>query len=754
MTEQTLTVDNGAIATHLKLLFGKKAKGFVCLRGIGEKGTEREGIFREDIFLEPAALGWDSFVGSVISHAKRWGSHNVATFIVPCTLKAERGTAENCDVFRTVCADFDTGDTDAKLEYAEKYLGPANMVVLSGGMTEEGKQKRHAYWSIPSSYDVGNIVSMRDAIARKCGADIQFGLGVDGNPYGRAHQPIRVAGSIHGKSGIKRVVQIERVSTAVTDSILAMAVGMPPSPWALKEDAEKIGAMFKTDTAEALVTDVTANGEGTTRWSAFSSVAGHYLHVARRGDMSVEEAKQATYGWMQAHMDPPWGEARFNTEWIGLLRKDLSTHGPMIEPEKPILAEGQGLAAWAAHRWSLDHPPERQFLVDGFVQAGKHQLLVAEGGAGKTFMMLDLALKVSAKMDGDTWCGMPVMKQGAVVILTTEDDKDELHIRLSDMDPDGSRRKRAGDDLIILPSINSGGAFAFVDKDPKTQEARPSRKWLEFFNLLKQIPNLQLVVIDTLNSVLHGEENSATVINEFVRVVSQIGGELGAALIVIHHIRKQGDEPIRNAEQMAAAVRGSSALLGAFRGAIGVWHAPDFDRRMKGLGEVPKKKQLWKAAIIKANNPQMFDGERTLLRTAIGTLVDVTDRDKFNDVNFQERHAWLIASITLASRHGHPYSIEGKNAKSGLYRRRSELPDVLRSIGPGEFAHLVDDLMMNNRLVAAAAKGGREKKWLDLPNGPIATDEAGAEINSGAYDSPEWDEYVYDVDAKEVIRRT
>ena len=101
MSEQ-LSVDNGAIASHLKLLFGKKAKGFVCLRGIGEKGTEREGIFREDIFLEPAALGWDSFVGSVISHAKRWGSHNVATFIVPCTLKAERGTAENCDVFKTV----------------------------------------------------------------------------------------------------------------------------------------------------------------------------------------------------------------------------------------------------------------------------------------------------------------------------------------------------------------------------------------------------------------------------------------------------------------------------------------------------------------------------------------------------------------------------------------------------------------------------------------------------------------------------
>ena len=754
MNDQQPTVDSGAIATHLELLFGKDAKGFVCLRGIGEKGTEREGIFREDIFLEPAALGWDAFVSSIVHHATRWGSHSVATFIVPCTLKAERGTAENCDVFKTVCADFDTGDTDAKLEYAEKHLGKANLVVLSGGTTDEGKPKRHTYWSIVSNQTVANVVSVRDAIARKCGADIQFGLGVDSNPFGRAHQPIRVAGSIHGKSGVRRLVQIERQAEGRKLSLPKNAEEMPPSPWALAEDAEKTAAMFKPETGEVLTTDVTAGGEGTTRWSAFSSVAGHYLHVARRGDMTVDEARQATYGWMQAHMDPPWGDARFNTEWHGLLKKDLSTHGPMPEAEKPILGEGVGLTVWAAHRWSLTQRPERQFLVDKFIQASKHQLLVAEGGAGKTFMMLDLALKVSAKEDGDAWCGMPIKRQGAVVVLTTEDDKDELHIRLSDMDPDGSRRRKAGDDLIILPSINSGGSFAFVEKDPKTGEARPSRKWLEFFNLLKQITNLQLVVIDTLNSVLHGNENDATVINEFIRVVSQVGGELNAALIVIHHIKKQGDEPIRNAEQMASQVRGSSALLGAFRGAIGVWHASDYDRRMKGLGEIPKKKHLWKAAIIKANNPEMFDGERTLLRTTIGTLMDVTDRDKFNDVNFHERHAWLIAAVTLASRAGHPYSSEGKNAKSGLYRRRGELPEALRSIGPGEFTHLVDECLITKKLVAAAAKGGKEKKWIDLPNGPIASDEIGAEINSGAYDSPDWSSYYYDSETKQVIRKS
>ena len=529
---------------------------------------------------------------------------------------------------------------------------------------------------------------------------------------------------------------------------------MPASEWAIVEKpADPMNTPTGPAATDLLTEDIKAGSEGAiTRWSAFNGVAGHYIHTARIGKMDLEQARLATYGWMQAHMDPPWPEARFNTEWQGLLRNDISTHGPMPEPEKPILEQGQGLAVWAAHRWSMGERPSRQFLVDKLVLASKHGLLVAEGGAGKTFLMLDLALKVAAKRDGDTWGGMPVMRKGAVVILTTEDDKDELHIRLADMDPDGSRRREAGDDLVILPTINSGGSFSLVEKDPRTQESRPSRKWLEFFALLKQIPNLQLVVIDTLNSVLHGEENSATVINEFARVASQVCGELGAALIVPHHIRKQGDEPIRNAEMMKAAIRGSSALPAAFRYVLGIWHCSDYDRRMKGLNMVPKKGHMWKMAVIKANNPEMYDGERTLLRTESGLLVDVTAKDKFNDVNFVERREWLLAAVKLAARNGHPYSAEGKNAKSGLYRRRGELPVLLRSIGPGEFSHMVEEMLLAKTLVSAAAKGGKEKKWLDVPSGPIASDEAGAEINSGAYESPDWDEYQFDKDTRTILK--
>jgi hypothetical protein len=763
MSEIQPNIDHAAIEQHLDILFGKDADGFVCLRGIGEKGTPREGVFREDIFLEPSRMGWDKFVSSIIFHATRWGQHDVATFVVPCTLKADRGTAENCHTFRTLCADFDTGDTDAKLEWIARECGPPNLVVLSGGTTEEGKPKRHVYWSVTPTQDVAGIVSVRDAIARKAGADIQFGLGVESNPFGRAHQPIRLAGSIHGKNAVRRAVIIEsETHNDVQSDLSVYAQAMDratPSSWALPDSVgripedELLGAA-SPKAKDLLTTDVAAGGEGaTTRWSAFNGVAGHYIHTARLGEMTIDEAKLAAFGWMQAHMNPPWPDARFNTEWQSLLRHDLSSNGPFPEPEKPLMEEGKGLAVWAAHRWSMGDAPARQYLVDGLLLAGKHHMLVSEGGAGKTFLMLDLAMKVASKQPGDAWCGMPINRRGAAVIMTTEDDKDEIHVRLADMDPTGERRKEAGDDLIILPTINNGGAFALVERDPRTQEARPSRKWLEFFNLLRQIPNLQLVVIDTLNSVLHGEENSATVTNEFIRVASQVCGELGACLIIPHHIRKQGDEPIRNAGQMLSAVRGSSALPAAFRAVLGIWHCSDFDRRMKTMGIQAKRGHLWKMAILKANTP-MLDGERTLLRSETGLLVDVTDRDKFNDVNFHERHAWLLAAITLAARAGHPYSIEGKNAKSGLYRRRAELPELLRNVGPGEFAHLVDEMLLSHAIAAAAAKGGKDKKWLDTPTGPIADDEVGADLSSGAYEPPDWDTYTFDPDTREVIRKS
>jgi len=736
------------IKNHLKVIFGRLPNtGFINLRGIGEKGTDGEGTFREDRFIDVTGKDIDTICDEIKRNIDRWNEHGRASFIVPAILSEQKGKSENVHSFGSIVVDLDSGNIDEKHKFLEQNVGVPTAVVYSGGEVN-GVKKRHLWWTLLShERDIGRIVKLRDELARKGGGDIQFGLGVPSNPYGRAHQPVRIAGSIHNKGGNAKPVILdmpENPSAYGIDLISDRIMLSPMHDGTVAEVASN--NMFHPERGELdLTEDVLEGGEEKTRWSQFSRVAGHYIHCIRQGQMSIDEGKASTHGWMIAHMLPAWPTHRFENEWHAIFQRDLANHGPFPEPAKPMVAEGQGLEVWAAHRWSLGEKPKRKFLVDELILAGKHQLLVAEGGAGKTFMMLDLAIKVASLEEDEEllWCGKQVREGGTVVILTTEDDKDELHIRLADIDPT-YRREKAGDKLIILPTINSGGSFAIVEQDPKTGEARPSRKWTEFFALLRRLPNLKLVVVDTLNSTLHGEENSATIINEFVRVASQVCGELGSALILTHHIRKQGPEPIRGIEDMKAAIRGSSALPAAFRAVLGIWHCSDYDRRLQAMHMPPRRGVLWKLGVLKANNPEMMDGELTLLRQDCGILEDITQRDPFSADNSLERHAWLSLAIEVAARLGHPYSLDGKNSKSGLYRRRNELPTALRHVGPNEFAHLVDDLLLRKSLVACAAKGGKDKKWLDLPNGPIASDEAGAELASGAYSPPDWNVWAYD----------
>jgi hypothetical protein len=745
-----------AIHWHLRVMFGRlPAQGYVCLRGLGEKGTDAEGVFVEDKFISMEEVGYkmESLAESVAGHVERWNKHGRGSFIVPAILSEPKGKSENVSQFGSLVVDLDSGDIDEKHAGLENVLGKPTAVVFSGGM-EEGKAKRHLYWTLmdPCS-DIQKAIRVRHEMAVKGGGDMQFGMGVQSNPFGRAHQPVRIAGSLYNKGNAKRPVVIQVSNNVYGIDNLRSKLSMIPAPRPAHMSDEDLFAPERPKLD--LDKEIHQGGEDENRWTQFSRVAGFFISAARRGELTMDEAKERCLGWMEAKMVPPWPNHRFEREWASLLSRDVAAHGPMPAPAQPIVKpEEGGLEVWAAHRWSLAPKPSRKFIVDQLVLDGKHQLLVAEGGAGKTFLMLDLAIKVAAWEEGDDleWCGNKIKSGGSVVVMTTEDDKDELHIRMTDIDP-ALLRKKAGDKLIVLPTINVGGAFSLVEKDPKTQETRPSRRWNELMSLLRNIKDLRLVVIDTLNSVLHGEENSATVINEFVRVASQISGELGAAVIMTHHVRKAGDEPIRNAKDMRASIRGSSALPSAFRSVIGIWHCSDYDRRLAAMGIQPRQDILWKLAVVKANNPEMMTGEKTLLRDNNGLLHDVTERDRYSSVNMGERHAWLLLAIELAAAAGHPYSIEGKNAKSGLYRRRAELPHALRQVGPNEFGTMVDELLFRKAITAAAARGGREKKWLDVPNGHIARDEAGAELASGAYSPPDWIAWEYDESINSCIRK-
>lgn len=764
-------VSTDQIVEFFRCLFGSvswSSSAHICLRGIGEKGTHQEGVARSDNFFEPSLA---DPTDRIINCAEIWARNQIACFVVPAVLKAQKGTAENVSLMTNLVVDLDSGDTNAKLEFLRHHIGEPSMIIRSGGVTEDGHPKRHIYFVLNEpTDDIKKSIFLRDMIARKCGGDISMGLGVDGNPYGRAHQPVRVAGSVHSKNGVSSACKIEKSSSGATYSFETLEQQIhqcPVGPWGVNvpQTGKQLpgidtSSLFSPESGyghvgakESLKTEVHENGTDRTRWGEFNKVAGLHISMARRGELTMRQALDNTIGWALSMMKPPWPENRLINEFESLLSHDIRQHGPMPEPEKPIIEEeqrisegGLGLKMWAAHRWVTEPKPDHKFIVKDLVIKGEPHLFVAQGGSGKTFQVADLAMKIAAfdKDKDEHWFGQKILMGGTAVLVLCEDSQTEMHRRLLEIN-ENDRIKKSADRLIVLPMTRLGGAFPLVEIDFRTGESRPSKRWMEMLALLREIPDLCLVCIDTLNSVSHGDENSALAIGQMMREAHRVCGELDAALVVNHHVRKASkDQKIASLEDLNSAIRGSSAISSYFRINFGMFACVDYVRRMKAMGLKPERNCLWKFGVAKANIHGLLKGERTLLRGQKGLMEDVTSRDVFAEENYQERCAWLVAACRIAAQKGHPYTTGGKNAASGLYRRRAELPVAIRHLGEYELPRLLSLSMENGELIGCSVRGSKSKQYLDVPTGPLATENAGAEINSGAYtDAPDWSRYTY-----------
>lgn len=782
-------VDRQQIEKYLKVLFAHVEWGdrVFALRGLGEKGTEKEGVFKEPVFLPADAC---SIEEQTEIAARRWGQYHVATFAVPAVvastaMDARKVELEQIAEFPSILVDIDSGDTDEKLDWCSEIVGTPTMVVLSGGVTDAGKPKRHVYWRLTEpSAEIDRIAALRETLALKAGGDPSFK---------RAPQVVRVPGTLHGKNGVISLCRIEALHDVGDYDLDDLAErieqaqpmpGLPPvpaktgaldfspTPGGAMDFSAGAGAGGKTGSTQALTTDIHEGGTGNaTRWDSFNQVAGYHIKLVRWGKITMDEAAQATYEWMQIHMVPPWPDARFRSEFQGQIDNDQRNNGPIPDtvtpPPEPYAGKLKFDMTLAALRgfdignWALGTPPKRRHLVQGLVMAGQTHVMAAEGGAGKTFLCLDLCLRLAAAgnrtdpaADNQVlWMGQPVTDEaagGTVIMITSEDAHDELHIRLDDIDPDGSLRAAASGHLRIIPLLDVGGAFPFVAHDQNRQPGQ-SPRWAALYAAIAEIVaeggKVSAVVVDTMAATLHGEDTSGSVVTEYIAELSRLCGVLGAAVVITHHIRKGNDQtPIKGLEDMKAAVRGSTAIIGSTRVALGFWHASDFRRKMQAMGHDPSRGKVYYAGVLKANNPEMFDGTKTLLRQPSGLLVDVTDRIPPPDKIRTERMAWLVVAVQRAAFDRYPLT---KTNANGLYQRRTQLPPALQALPRVEYERLVD-MAMEARLVVRGALAGKPGNggYLDVPGGPI--DRKQGYQDDGVW-KPEWARYEYDPTIQAVV---
>jgi hypothetical protein len=340
--------DAEAIKRYAEVVFGD-LQGLVPVRLLAEKGTPHRPP--NTFFLEVGEIA-EALPGNA-SHA---ASSARAVYVVPGTVETP-STARAEDIVSTgvVLADLDEGDIASKRAHLERHLGPATLVVASGGRTGEGQQKLHLYWRLSEAAiedDRERVRALRERIATAVGGDTSFKS---------LHQPIRVAGTIHGKNGQRSLVRILEDRDVEYDlSDLEERVSSLPSLGGEKKESFKIDLGANGPSAADLATTRIRGGgvDEVTRFEALSKVIGHWVRQARLGRCSIEEAWAAAVDHNAALIVPPWEEDRLWREFEALRLRDLENHGPpkadLVRDHPRTQFSDDALAALFVERFGSD----------------------------------------------------------------------------------------------------------------------------------------------------------------------------------------------------------------------------------------------------------------------------------------------------------------------------------------------------------------------------------------------------------------
>lgn len=423
-----------------------------------------------------------------------------------------------------------------------------------------------------------------------------------------------------------------------------------------------------------------------------------------------------------ANKPPRWDAADASPAEIRDIIEKTLAGPPAFEGRRPFR-----ILDWNTSLF-MSVPKPVSWLVNEVMPLGAAGMLAAAGGTGKGMLILDLALKVTAMPATDGRIdvrpplafGCTVAAHGHVIILSAEDNQDEIHRRIAGMDPGQVRRKASGDRLHVIPMPNAGGVSPLVVSARNGMETTPF--YDEFKRQACEIDDLKLIVIDPLASFIHADINADPQAAAYcMGVLAELAEVTGAFVLVAHHMGK-GDQkrPVSSPEEARAMVRGTTGLVDGLRMTYAIWPADESRARDKFrlLGAEFKRNTMFLGAVVKANG-KADDTVRTYMRDAkTGLLNDITTQlrnatppadDLMDDVEDEIRRA----AATL-----HPFT---KSGKSGLYARRNEMAKHLHGVARDRFEAMADRLLEENRIAVVHPIGRGHA--LDVPDGPYAKGE-------------------------------
>ena len=416
---------------------------------------------------------------------------------------------------------------------------------------------------------------------------------------------------------------------------------------------------------------------------------------------------------------------------------DLSSEEIRLEAEAAAEAERvehrprlRSFEPWSFSAYKAKGPaPARQWLVNNTIAMRGVTILAAFGDAGKSLLALDLAKKVGDPNKGGFFnpsmaFGNEVSQTGTALLVTSEDDVDEVHRRLESLNYKGY------EDAYVMPLPDAGGPAPLVVPGNNGPEASPA--WYEFLEEIRRFNNLKMVNFDPLANFVMADINADPAVGAFTMgLFGSLAAETGAAIMTNHHLGKTLQN-IKTPEQARQMIRGSTAIVDGARGAYALWGVGE-EKEAKNiclaLDVEYRPNRIFKGAVVKSNGPA-DRGVKIYVRNDNGLLEVRNDQLQqasaaSNDLSLDT----LANDIAAAAERGFPFTRTGQ---MGVYEKRESLSQSIRSLSRDKLLSLLDTLIDEGRVRRCRAKGSTVEKWLDVRGGQFWNGEG--DFSQGADD--------------------
>jgi RecA-family ATPase len=171
--------------------------------------------------------------------------------------------------------------------------------------------------------------------------------------------------------------------------------------------------------------------------------------------------------------------------------------------------------------------PEREWIVPGYIPHKTVTLLSGDGSVGKSLLALQLA---AGRALAREWIGL-MPEPGRTLILSAEDDADEMHRRLEDIRKFyGASFSEIGKALRLIDLVGEDSILGMLMKG----QIMPTPMYAALDTYMAEWqPNL--IALDVLADVFSGDENSRPQARQFVGLLKKLCLNHSSAVLLLAH---------------------------------------------------------------------------------------------------------------------------------------------------------------------------------------------------------------------------